>query len=263
MAKPARTTVTSDLPAFQRYQYAFTAHIRDPRAAPMPKGVPPARMRVYNELLFNNLEGFLLACFPVCRKLLGARSWKRLVRAFFAQHRCRTPLFRQIPEEFVQWLSGTPVEMPAWLPHLAHYEWVELAVDTSPAAADAQRIDPAGDLLDERPVLNPASMLVTYPYAVHRIGPRMRPERPDDAPTHILVFRDLGERVRFIVLNPVSARLIALLGTCEATGRAALTRIAQELDHPDPNAVIAGGLQVLRELRAQDAVLGSARPDQL
>jgi hypothetical protein len=251
----------AQLPEFQRYQYAFTAHIRDPRAAPMPKGVPRARMRVYNELLFNNLEGFLLACFPVCRKVLGARFWKRLVRAFFAQHRCRTPLFRQIPEEFVQWLSGSPVEMPAWLPHLAHYEWVELAVDTSPAMAEAEGIDPAGDLLDARPVLNPASMLVAYPYAVHRIGPRMRPERPDDSPTQILVFRDLGDRVRFIVLNPVSARLIALVGTGEVTGRAALMRIAQELRHPDPDAVLAGGLQVLRELRAQDAVLGSARRD--
>ena len=58
-------------PPFQEYQYAFAAHIRDPRANPRPPGVPARRTRVYNELLFNNLEGFLLACFPVTRKVLG------------------------------------------------------------------------------------------------------------------------------------------------------------------------------------------------
>ena len=92
--------------SLQRYQYAFTAHIRDPRNNPRPAGVPARRMKVYNELLYNNLEGFLLACFPVSRRILGKARWGRLVRAFFAGHRCRTPFFRQIPEELVQWLSG-------------------------------------------------------------------------------------------------------------------------------------------------------------
>jgi len=249
----------SDLPAFQRYQYAFTAHIRDPQGAPRPRGVPRERMRVYNELLYNNLEGFLLACFPVCRKILGARAWKRVVRAFFARHRCRTPLFRQIPEEFVQWLAQRQVEVPDYLPHLAHYEWVELAVDTSPAALDEDAIVRDGDLLSGRPVLTPASMLVSYPYPVHRIGPRMRPERPDEAPTRILVFRDDQDQVRFIVLNAVSARLLALLAEGGRSGRAALGVIAAELRHPDPASVIAAGTRVLEDLRAQGALPGTAR----
>ena len=169
---------------FQDYQYAFAAHIRDPRANPRPAGVPPRRMRVYNELLFNNLEGFLLACFPVSRAVLGARRWRKLVRAFFAGHRCRTPFFRQIPEEFVEWLRGARAghpEDPPFLPDLAHYEWVELALDVSPLEPDCADIDRAGDLLAGRPALNPVAMLLTYPYAVHRIGSRFRPAAPDPA----------------------------------------------------------------------------------
>jgi hypothetical protein len=67
-------------------------------------------MKVYNELLYNNLEGFLLACFPVCRKILGKRRWDRLARAFFRDHACHTPYFRQIPEEFLKYLqaAGSP-----------------------------------------------------------------------------------------------------------------------------------------------------------
>ena len=246
----------------QRYQEAFAAHIRDPRRNPRPPGVPARRMRVYNELLYNNLESFLLACFPVTRKLLGKRRWGRLVRTFFAGHRCRSPFFRHIPEEFVQWLQGgegVQADDPPFLAHLAHYEWVELAVDISPAEPPLERIDAGGDLLEACPALNPVSMQLSYPYPVHRIGPRFRPAAPEAEPVHVFVYRDLADKVRFLVLNPVSARLVALLQAGDCTGSRALAVIAGELRHPQPQAVVQGGTQVLHELRTQEAILGTWR----
>ena len=56
--------------SFQHYQRTFTARIRDPEANPRPEGAPARGMKVYEQLLWNNLEGFLLNCFPVCRKIL-------------------------------------------------------------------------------------------------------------------------------------------------------------------------------------------------
>ena len=244
------------------YQYAFTAHIRDPRAHSRPAGVPAARMRVYNELLYNNVEGFLLACFPVTRKVLGQRSWSRLVRAFFAGHRCRSPLFRQIPEEFMQWLQGArapQLETPPFLAHLAHYEWAELAVDTSPLELPLDQVDPDADLLAGRPALNPVSMQLSYPFPVHRIGPRFKPQAPDTEATHLLVVRDRHDKVRFDVLNLVTARLLTLLQPGTHTGRDAALRVAAELGHPDREAVVEGARRVLDDLRAQDAVLGTWR----
>lgn len=249
-------------PTFQEYQHAFAAHIRDPRANPRPAGVPARRMRVYNELLFNNLEGFLLACFPVTRKALGKTRWRALVRAFFAGHRCRTPFFRQIPEEFVEWLRGARAghpDDPPFLPDLAHYEWVELALQICPLEPETHSIDPAGPLLSARPALNPVAMLLSYPYPVHRIGPRFRPTAPDPQPTHLLVFRDLQDRTRFLVLNAVSARLVALLHEGRLTGAEALQGIARELDHPNPAAVMQGGNEILERLRQEEAVLGTWR----
>ena len=61
-----------------------------------PAGVEARRMKVYNELLYNNTESFLLGCFPVLRRCLGERRWNRLVREFFRVHRSHTPYFRQI-----------------------------------------------------------------------------------------------------------------------------------------------------------------------
>ncbi|MDO9188355.1 MAG: putative DNA-binding domain-containing protein [Sulfurimicrobium sp.] len=251
--------MADDLPAFQRYQYAFTAHIRNPKAHPRPQGAPAKRMKVYNELLYNNLEGFLLACFPVLRKVLGTRIWGRLVRDFFAEHRSHTPIFHQIPEEFVRYLKvvrGLRDGDPAFLFDLAHYEWVELALSVSPLEIDWSGIERTGDLLAGRPVLNPVLALLQYPYPVHRIGPRFKPTQEQTQETHILVFRNIEDQMRFIELNPVSARLVSLLQHHGMSGSEAMLQIAAELAHPDSRAVTSAGLAILENLKSEQAILG-------
>lgn len=239
--------------AFQQFQHDFGRHLRDPRAAARPVGVPARRMALYNELLYNNLEGFLIACFPVTRQVLGMRRWPRLVRAFFREARCRTPYFREIPREFLDWLTAVAgLKLPPWLRELAHYEWVELALDVMDVASPPH--DPAGDLLDGVPVLAPALMNLAYAWPVQRIGPDWRPRKP--VATHLLVFRDAAARVQFVALNPVSARLVALL-LAGATGRAACRAIAAELGHAQPDAVVAHGARVLEDLRTLGAILGT------
>lgn len=247
------------LPAFQAFQFEFTRHIRDPKANPRPADVPARRMKIYNELLFNNLEGFLLACFPVLRQILGKRKWTALVRDFFAEHRCHTPLFRQIPDEFIQYLQSGRGERdsdPPFMRELAHYEWIELVLSVSNKEAPAE-IDADGDLLTGRPFLNPVLTLLQYRYPVHRIGPRFKPEVPPAEATHLLVFRDTEFSVRFIELNPVSARLVQLLEENQRSGEQALLRVARELKYPDPRAVIEGGQAILGNLRAEGAIIGT------
>lgn len=240
--------------AFQEFQFDFARHLRDPRRYPRPAGVPARTAGIYGELLYNNLEGFLLACFPVSRKLLGERRWPRLVRAFYREARCHTPYFREIPREFLRWLldGKSPLPLPPWLPELAHYEWAELAVDVmdvEPLPCDA-----AGDLLSGVPVLVPALMNLAYVWPVHRIGPGWRPRKQQ--PTHLLVYRDATDEVRFIEQNPVSARLLALLLEGGRSGRDACLAIATELNHPQPEAIVVHGAQMLEELRGVGAILG-------
>ena len=250
---------TSAPPEFQRYQFAFTAHIRDPKAHPRPAGVEARRMKIYNGLLYNNIEGFLLSCFPVLRQVLGARKWARLVRAFFSAHRSHTPYFRQIPDEFIQFLQNewtAPEDMPPYLLALAHYEWIELVQSVSTRSAD-RAFDPAGDLLDGVPLLNPVLANLRYDWPVHRIAPR-RKVLP--AETHLLVFRDAADTVQFSEINAFTARLLTLLEPGALTGRAALQQIADESRHPDPALVVQAGGALLDDLRTRGAILGAARP---
>ncbi len=244
---------------FQRYQAAFTDHIRDPQAVSRPSGVPSRRMKVYTEIVFNNMEGTLAACFPVSKKIVGVRRWNRLVRAFLAGHRCGTPLFRQIPEEFLRWLEGGPramEDLPPFFESLAHYEWVELAIAVADVGMPSAHA--AGDLLAGRPVLMAALMLLEYPYPVHHISPRFRPLQPSAEPTRLLVFRNVEDEVVFIEINAVTARLVQLLQGEVASGRAALEQIARELRHSDVPAVLRFGAALLDDLRRQGVIMGTS-----
>lgn len=247
------------LPEFQKFQYAFTAHIRDPKAHPRPRGIEARRMKIYNELLYNNTESFLLACFPVLRQMLGKQKWARLVRAFFSTHRSHTPYFRQIPDEFLQFLQTEwqrPDHYPEYMVELAHYEWIELMLSVSNRAVDETGIDPHGDLLDQRPILNPVLANLRYRWPVQRVQPRV-PVTP--AETCLLVFRDAEDQIRFMEGNAFTARLLALLESGTMTGRAALDTVADESRHPNPALLIEGGVATLQNLHARGAILGTAR----
>lgn len=249
------------LPEFQRFQYAFAAHIRDPKTCARPPGVDARRMAIYRGLLYNNIEGFLLACFPVLRRVLGKPKWAALVRAFFKTHRCHTPYFRQIPDEFIQYLQTEWLRLaayPEYVLDLAHYEWVELVLSVSNRAPDWARVATEGDLLDLRPALNPVLANLFYRWPVQRIRPRAGIAPAD---TYLLVFRDAGDRIQFIEINAFTARLVNLLEPGTLTGRTALTQIAMESNHPLP-AVIQGGSTTLQNLHARGVILGVTKEAQ-
>jgi len=249
------------VPEFQAYQREFTSHIRDPKKHARPAGVPARRMKVYNDLLFNNVFNVITSCFPVACDILGKRKWRQLIREFFANHRCSTPYFRHVPEEFLQFMQrrDSMPDEPDFLIYLLHYEWAELSVDTSVKEADTSSIDAGGDLCAGQPVLAPAHLLLSYPYAVHRISKRYRPAPDQEEQTCLLVFRDSTDKVRFIALNPVSARLVALIEGGDLTGDQALAQVIGELRHPDPAVALAGGQAVLASLRKEGAILGTRR----
>jgi hypothetical protein len=246
---------------FQSYQRAFTARIRDPQAKPRPRAAPAKRMRVYEELLYNNLEGFLLACFPVCRKILGVRRWRTLVRMFFRDHANHSPYFRQIPEEFLKYLQDewTPGEgFPAFLPELAHYEWVELELDTSNRDRDLPPHDPDGDLLTGQPVLNPVMRVLAYRWPVHRLSPRHKLAVPPDEPTFLVAFRDAAWETHFNHINSASAVFLQLLQERpDLSGAAVIEKLAAQLGYPDVAALSPFGHQLLLRWRNEGLILGT------
>ena len=185
------------------------------------------------------------------------------MRDYFAHHRSRTPLFSEIPREFLHWLEHGREARAGDLPflnELAHYEWTELALSLAEAPPDAENPDPEGDLLGGIPVLSPLAWPLAYHYPVHRIGPDFLPDQPGETPTFLVVYRNREDAVGFLEINAVTRRLLELVEmNSGASGRELLTRVATELSHPQPEVVIRGGTEILQDLRNRDIIHGTRR----
>ncbi len=253
----------AEQPAFFRHQYEFAAHIRDPAGRPCPADVDDRRMAIYRDLFYNNLESLLAGNFPVLRRLLSDAHWHDLVRDFFIEHRCATPLFLEIAREFQDYLQnerGFNPEDPPFLLELAHYEWVELALSVSDQEPDLSSVDPNGDLSEGRPLVSPLAWNLSYRFPVHRIAPEFQPQAPPAEPTHLVVYRKRSDDVEFLEINAVTQRLLQLVQENPAwTGLETVKRIAAELRHPQPELVMQTGVQLLKDLRARDIIIGTRR----
>ena len=269
------TPATTALLDFQVYQQAFTAHIRNPKQHPRPAGVSKERMAVYEEIVFTNLFEAVSACFPVAQSVLGKRAWKQLVHQFLAEHSANSPLFRQIPEEFLQFLNtllaNNPTTLPAFFTNLCHYEWVELAASSNNTATplnltcfQTKSID--ASVREHCIVFAPSLQLVAYDYAVHTISAKHQPR--ETQATQLAVFRNADDKVQFTVLNTMTFALLHYLNddgiANDATGKVkpatiekALLEIASTLAHPEPEVIVDFGLGILESLRSEGLIIGS------
>jgi hypothetical protein len=253
----------ADVPEFQRKQYAFAAHIRNPELNPAPDRIEDRRMAIYRELFFNNLLNLLGNTFPVLKKLHEPKKWQRMVREFMSQHRAHTPFFLEIPREFLEFLdkeyTATGEDFP-FLQELAHYEWMELALSVSTESNDLSIVDAHGDLLDGVPVRSALAWPLTYRYPVHRISPEFKPTAPGDHPTHLVMFRKADDELGFRELNPMTAQLLDLIEKNEdgASGRDLLLRLAETINYPDADALVRHGVQAMEDMRRSEILLGVA-----
>lgn len=240
-------------------QRVFTAHIRTPAAIPAPADVAPARMAVYRELLRTNVASSLNACFPVLRQVLTPARWDALVEDFFARHRCRTPIYRRVPDEFLHYLEREYVpaaDDPPFMRELAHYEWVELALSIEPIEIDADAATADGNLWTDVVVANPLAWLLEYRFPVHRVGPEFQPQTTN-APVFIVVYRDRRDEIGFLELNAVSARLLARLQAQPCSGGEAVEVIARECGLGEGDALRAVAMELLATLQQRDVILGA------
>lgn len=249
MELPANHNV---VPAFQAYQQAFCAHLRNPTINKPPAKVVKQRMAVYKEIVFNNIFSSVSACYPVSQQVLGKRRWTKLVRRFFAEHAASSPIFRDIPQDFLAFLN-TLSDLPPYLLSLMHYEWIELVV----VGIETKTIIPnqALDLMTQIITVNPTLALLKYNYAVHKISPRNKPSTPLAEPVFLAVYRDSKHNINFIELNATTAQLLHLLKDNALTGEQALLQLAENLQETDTQLLLSFGSSILQDLQGQGALV--------
>jgi hypothetical protein len=248
--------------AFQQVQREFLAHLRNPAQQPLPSGFVKQDAAIYVDLLYNKFNASLTTCFPITYAILGETAWQQLLKSFIARHRCLSPYYRQIPDEFIQYLQTEWVNHTGlpYLPELAHFEWVELILAITDAEPVVQYETAINDWPACHPVFAPALQLLNYAYPVQRINENYQATTPPEQATHILGFRDKEDVVQFIELNPATARLVDILHDTDTyTVGEAIQQIAAELQHPEPSALFAFGVAALADLMQRGAILGAGK----
>jgi len=251
---------------FQQHQYRFAAFLRDPDNNPAPAGIEPRRMDIYKELFFNNVRTLLAGTFPVLFEILGEDRWALLIRDFYRDHQSRSPLFPDLPREFLHYLAEEraakqrtdELSDPPFMYELAHYEWVEAGLMLAADDAPVQNLNPTGDLLTGQLVTTSAAWLLAYAWPVNKIGISFQPEEPASQSLYYLVYRNADDKIIFLTLNATSARLFEIIsGDSALTGEQSLQKLAEELQHPDSDKVVHNGLHLLTEWRDRGIIRGT------
>ena len=235
-------------------QYSMAKFLRNPETETVPAGIESRRLKIYQDLIYNNIEGFISGGFPVLRSLYCDASWHELVREFIRGHRCHTPYFLEISQEFLRFLSQDYKLGESDYPftaELAHYEWVELALDVSPVEMETLAV--IDDAVGGIPALSPLTWLLSYQFPVHHIGKDYCPATAEQ-PTFLAVYRDRAHDVQFMELNAATARLLELLrDNTNHTGAALLDQLALELGLPK-ESVAGFGADLLNQFSRQSMI---------
>ncbi|MGH1472128.1 MAG: HvfC family RiPP maturation protein [Cellvibrionaceae bacterium] len=257
---------------FLQSQSEFVAHLRDPEKNPAPADVEDRRMAIYRDLIYNNIEGFISGNFPIVRQIFNDKHWHEMVRDFIRSHQSHTPYFLEIGQEFLSYLQNdraSHASDPIFLLELAHYEWVELALDVS-TEVFPEHINSDVDLLKTHPVVSPLAWNLSYQFPVHTIGPDNQPESIPAEPTFLVVYRDRNDDVKFMESNSATSRLLTMLADdnkiedsanhmlsgSALTGEEALILLAKEMNAPDHSVVMQFGRDLLTKLLSLGVICG-------
>lgn len=238
-------------------QAIFAAHLRNPEHTRAPPAASE-RIAVYRELFFNNVRDLLAGNFPILRGIFGDDGWDALIRDFYREHQCTTPLFPELGREFLTWLNTRPAQ-PAFLQELAHYEWIELALALDDTELSGVQADADGDLLDGIPMVSPLAWPLAYRFEVQRLCAEHQPDVPPETPTFLLIRRDATDAIHFHQIDALTHALMLALHQ-NAEGTTGSTLIERIIAHqPDADTLRQQAIAHLSALRERGVILGTRK----
>lgn len=174
-------------------QQAFAGHIRAGKAGGL-WGIDAQRMAVYRRLFFNNIEGYLGEVFTDTTACVGEGRWRDIVQRFFAEAEMTTPIYRDLPGEFILWAStqAWPDLPPYWL-EMAHFEALQMALVFAPDAGAQTWLQPQAVVGYSHPL---------YQWEEGKVLSAV--------PCFITVYRGRDGKVRWLVLSALQARFLEL-----------------------------------------------------
>lgn len=243
---------------FETTQLRFTERVRHRAAAEAPADLPEHRVAVYERLVHNNIAGFLRGSFPVLHRVIPEQRWEQLAAEFVSGHACESPYFHEIGLQFIEWLQQGYVaapDDPAFLLELAHYEWVELALDI--AEQEPPPVPTSAIELSTPLIWSELAWPLAYQWPVQLIGKDYSQPTPPSQPTALMAWRDRVDAVRFMQLTPFAWQLACALRDLGGSLAERLPALAEHCGLVDDDTLREGSLKLVRDW-SDAGVLGVA-----
>ncbi len=168
------------------------------------------RMLVYRSLVHNRLRNVVREFIDRSAARRGKSEFRADFDAFMDEQAPVTPYLRDVPAEFVAWVTPrwTANEaVPPYLVDLARHELLETDVRNDPAGGEEPTELP---LALDRPLrFDGSCRLMRYAWAVHKLPYALEDtSTPPHVLTNLLVFRDRTGKVRYLEIGEWSALVL-------------------------------------------------------
>ena len=258
-----------------QYQQDFSLFIRkNANRKYHAEHLPQYNLHIYAELVFNNISSALQSCFPICYSIGEHTYWDILVHAFIKEYTCNSSMFRDIPEQFLQWLNKKNHTkkinqlLPIFFTSLAHYEWLEMAIAIAPDNKYIGEIKKINEnninndekhsqvWLDVMSIVSDAWTIVDYYYDVHLITKEYQPKVKKKQANYYLIFRNQDNGVKFSLLNQLSLSLLSLITQQNLTARQAIDLLVIQQPNLDKDDLLIKTADLLDNLYEQGFIFG-------
>lgn len=221
------------------------------------------RTQLYQQLVANNIKGFVDACMPLakiaCNQVQEGR-FDKIFAHFLANASPSSPYFSEIGQEFLAHLyaMGTHAllqDLPPWWLDLADFECQELVVECMP---DRKSVP-----LYAQVHINGEVMALHYSYDVLNIAKMVRENSADAVDTQesfYLLYRAQNQ-VRALPITPMTYLLVEFLQNLTARfddEAALLTAFFKSVGVTSDSQMIGFGKSALLELQQEGVLINQA-----
>ena len=217
------------------------------------------RFLVYRSLVHNRMRNTITSFVERTAERVGMPR----IRADFAdwmhERAALSPYLRDVPAEFITWVSPRWLEddaVPDYLVDLARHELLEYDIHNDHRGGES----PTGlDLALDKPLrFDGAARLMQYDYAVHKLSADLDDrEVPEQASTRLLVYRDARGGVRYLELTPLAYAVLEQLMKRKQPVAEGLRAACDALGQPLADAHLATSATLLADLAERGVLLGA------
>jgi len=171
---------------------------------PFIKSQSPIKQSIYRHLVFDNIHAVICAAMPLTEKHYGEDKFKELVQNFVYNIKIQSPYYRDIPKEFLSFISFKGI-----LNDLSHDELTEFDMAFWSDATNIPTHNSDAQLLDAKLYLNPVISLNKYDYPIHKVDNETILEEIKPNVTFRLLYRNLEQNtIHKVLLNEVSYKFL-------------------------------------------------------